>query len=338
MRNTRLRSMVVAAACAALALVTVGSRTAQAGERRVASLAPAGSAWMNILEEGARKLEKETDGRLKFKWYPGGTQGDEKDVVRKMKLKQLDGSALTTVGLSLIYPGIRVLQLPFLFDSVEEVDYVRDKMWPYFQKKFKDKGFMLLYPGDVGWTYLYSNAALTKMDDIKKVKFWAWTDDPIVRAFFKKLKVASVPLGVPEVLGALKTGRINGCYGSPLAAVALQWYTEVTHATGDPVGYGVGAMVIRDDVWDSMSAGDQEIEKKIGKKIGQKLVKRVRKDNARAKKAMEKSGIKFVATPADLKKELQKDAETVWKSLAGDVYTDEELKLVLKYRDEFRKK
>jgi TRAP-type C4-dicarboxylate transport system substrate-binding protein len=336
MTITRLRSFLVVALSAAVALVAMGTGTAQAGERRIASLAPAGSAWMNILEEGARKLGQATEGRVKVKWYPGGTQGDEKDVVRKIKLKQLDGSALTTVGLSLIYPGIRVLQLPFLFDSVGEVDYVRKKMWPYFQRKFKAKGFRLQYPGDVGWTYLYSNTALSKMSDIKKVKFWAWTDDPIVRAFFKKLGVSSVPLGVPEVLSALKTGRINGCYGSPLAAVALQWYTEVTHATSEPVAYGVGGMVIRLDIWEGLSEADQKIEKKIGRKIGKKLVKRVRKDNKRAKKAMQKDGIKFVNTPAALKTKLQAQAEKVWAELAGDVYTKDELEMALKYRDEYR--
>jgi len=293
---------------------------------------------MNILEEGTRKIEEDTDGRTKFKWYPGGTQGDEKDVVRKIKLKQLDGAALTTIGLSLIYPGIRVLQLPFLFETTEEVDYVRKKMWPYFEKKFEGKGFKLMYPGDVGWTHLYAKSALTSVAAIKKVKFWAWTDDPIVRAFFKKMGVGSVPLGVPEVLSALKTGRIDGCYSSPLAAVALQWYTEITHATSEPVGYGVGAMVMRIDAWDSATDADKKIEDKIGDKIGRKLVKRVRKDNERAKKAMKKDGIKFTATPADLKKKLQAEAEKVWTDLAGDVYTKAELELVLKYRDEFREK
>jgi TRAP-type C4-dicarboxylate transport system substrate-binding protein len=338
MTSFKLRSVLASAVAAAVVLVGLGAGTASAGERRIATLAPKGSAWVNILEEGARRLEKDTEGRIKIKFYPGGTQGDEKDVIRKIKLKQLDGAALTTVGLSFIYPGIRVLQLPYLFDTVEEVDYVRAKMWPYFQQKFEEKGFKLMYPGDVGWTHLYSNQALESLADVKKVKFWAWTDDPIVRAYFKKLKVSSVPLGGPEVQSALKTGRITGCYGSPLAAVALQWYTEVSHATEEPVGYGIGAMVIRLDVWEADSAADKKAEDKVGKKIGNKLVKRVRKDNERAKKAMKKNGIKFTATPEKLKKKLVEDAEAIWTELAGDVYTKKELELVLKYRKEFRSK
>lgn len=325
---------VAAAAAMTLSVTTI----ATAGERRIATLAPSGSAWMNILEEGAAALDTATGGRIKTKFYAGGSQGDERDVVRKMKLKQLDGAALTSVGLSLIYPGIRVLQLPFLFASEEEVDYVRGKMWPYFEKKFAKEGFKLLYPGDVGWTYLYSNTPLSGKADIKKVKMWAWKDDPIVQAYFKKLGVSSVPLGVPEVLSALKTGRINGCYSSPLAAVALQWYTEVKYSASEPVAYGVGAMVVRLDVWEGMSEEDRAAELKINSKTGKKLIKRVRKDNERAFKAMKKSGVKLIESPPAMVDELRTEAEAVWKDLSGDVFTKEELEMVLKYRDEFRAK
>jgi TRAP-type C4-dicarboxylate transport system substrate-binding protein len=324
-------------AVAALVCVIAAPRV-EASERRVATLAPAGSAWMNILEDGAKKLETDTAGRIKVKYYPGGVQGDELDVVRKMKLKQLDGAALTVVGLALIYSGIRVLQLPFLYDSVEEVDYIRGKMWPYFQKKFQENGFALQYPGDVGWTHLYSNIPLDSLDDLGKIKMWAWADDPVVGAYYERLKINSVPLGVPEVLAALKTGRINGCYGSPLAAVALQWYTEVSHATSVRVAYGIGASVVRFEVWDSASAADKSIEDAVGGKMSKRLVGRIRKDNDRALKAMTKSGVKVVDTPEDIVAKFRAEAEKVWEQLAGDVYSKKELEMVLKYRAEFRAK
>jgi len=312
--------------------------SASADERKVATLAPSGSAWMNILEKGARKLEEATEGRVKTKYYAGGSQGDEIDVVRKLRLKQLDGAALTSVGLSAIYPGIRVMQLPFMFESEAEIDYVRGKMWGYFQKKFEKEGFKLLAPGDVGWAYLYSRKPLASEADLKSVKFWAWGDDPIVRAFFEKLKINSVPLGVPEVLGALKTNRINAFYGSPLSSVALQWYTEATHVTSEPFGYTVGGLVVRKDVFDKMSAKDKKTELAVSKKVSQLLIKLVRKDNKRALKAMKKSGIKVVNTPPAMYSKLKGDAEQIWRSLQGKVYTKAELEMVLKYRAEFRAK
>jgi TRAP-type C4-dicarboxylate transport system substrate-binding protein len=337
MKALRTKSWVCVAAAAAM--MVMGARgVARAEDRRIATLAPSGSAWMNILEEAARRTEKATEGRITTKFYPGGTQGDEKDVVRKMKLGQLDGAALTTVGLSLIYPGIRVLQLPFMFQSEEEIDYVRGKMWSYFQKKFAAEGFELLYPGDVGWVYLYAKSPMKDQAALSKIKMWAWTDDPIVRAYFDKLKINSVPLGVPEVLSALKTGRIDGCYGPPLSTVALQWYTEVSYVTERPTGYTVGAMVVRKELWDKASAADRKAQLSIGDKTGKFLVKRVRTDNERALKAMSKSGIKTVPVTDAMMTELEQDAQKVWEELAGQVYSKKELEMVLKYRAEFRAK
>jgi TRAP-type transport system periplasmic protein len=337
MTNKRALWLFAAALAAGSLATAFTGKVARAGsERRVATLAPDGSAWVKILRASARKVTEETDGRIRIKFYPGGVQGDEKDVVRKMRAKQLDGAALTTVGLSMIYPGVRVLQLPFLFDSVEEVDYVRAKMWPYLQAKFEEQGFRLLFPGDVGWTYLYTNRKIESMDDLRKVTFWAWSDDPIVKRLFKKLAIPSVPLGVPEVLGALKTNRIDGCYGSPLAAVALQWYTEVQYASADPVGYTVGAMVVRRDVWDANSTADRNMEAKINHLTARKLVKQVRRDNERARDAMKRSNVQIMTTPPALRARLRAAAEQVWKELEGEVYSSEEFQMVMKYRAEFR--
>src|SRR6185436_13050492 len=120
---------------------------------------------------------------------------------------------------------------------------------------------------------------------------WAWKDDPIVRALFKGLGVNGVPLGVLDVLPNLQTGAIDACYGSPLAAVALQWYTKVKYATDTPISYAIGALVVRKDVFSKLSADDQKAVIAGGNAMGKDLLKMVRKDNERAKKAMQKSGV-----------------------------------------------
>src|SRR5262245_57186285 len=193
---------------------------AEAREVKIATLAPDGSAWAKIMAEGGKKIGEKTSGRVQVKYFFSGSQGDERDVVRKMKLGQIDGSALTAVGLGLIKGDVRVLELPFLIKNNQELDYVRDKMAPDFEKQFADAGYVLIAWGDVGWTHYYSNREIKNKEDLKAVKMWAWTDDPIVRAFFKRMDINGVPLGVPDVLPALQTDTINACYGSPLAAVA----------------------------------------------------------------------------------------------------------------------
>src|SRR5262244_687215 len=170
---------------ATMTAATLLAATASADpiEVKIASLAPDGSAWAKIMQEGGRKMADRTSGRVTVKFFFSGAQGDERDAVRKMKLGQIDGAALTAVGLGLIKGDVRILELPFLFHNDKELDYVRTKMAPDFEKQFDDAGYVLLSWGDVGWVHLYTNIPVNSVADLNKTKMWAWTDDPIVRAF-----------------------------------------------------------------------------------------------------------------------------------------------------------
>ena len=328
----------LAPALAAAALVTTGTAAADNVEVRLATLAPEGSSWMKVLGKGAVEIDKKTQGRVKVKYYAGGVQGDERDVIRKINLGQLDGAAVTSVGLSMVDESIRVLELPRMFASIEEMDYVSDKMWPYFVDKFEKKGFRLGDRGDVGWIYFMSKDEVKSIGDLKKLKVWMWGDDQLVRAMYKKLGVSGVPLGVPEVEPALTTGRINACYGSPLAAVALQWNSKIKFMTSMPMSYAIGATVLKKDVYAKVSAEDQAMVLKITKGMQRVLRKRIRKDNEASQKTMVRKGVMVTETPADMIAGFDAAAKSVWKELAGKVYSQAELDMVLKHRDEYRAK
>lgn len=335
MRSLNLLSVGAAALVAA---ATVGSASAENVELRMATLAPDGSSWMKILGKGSVEIDQKTSGRVKVKYYAGGVQGDERDVVRKINLGQLDGAALTSVGLSMIDESIRVLELPRLFTSVEELDYVSDKMWPYFQDKFAKKGFILQDRGEVGWVYFLSKKEIKAVSDLKSQKVWLWGDDGIVKAMYKKLGIAGVPLGVPEVEPSLTTGRIDAAYGSPLAAVALQWNTKVKYITSLPMSYAIGATVVKADVLKKPSAEDKELLLKIARGMSKVLRKQIRKDNIEAKKQMLRKGVQESETPAGLVSEFDKAAAAVWAELTGKMFSKVELEQVLKHRADFRAK
>lgn len=309
---------------------------APAKELRVATLAPDGSAWMTILDRGASAVAEATGGRVVFKYFWGGAQGDDRDAVRKLRRGELDGAALTAVGLGLIYPGVRVLELPFMFESEAEIDYVRGKMWPYFQDKFRERGFYLMVPGDIGWTYLYTRKPLRSRDDLGDMKLWAWRDDAVVTAMYRAVGVNGVPLPLPDVLAALGDGRIDGCYGAPLGAVALQWHKSVSHATSMPVAYGFAGMVVRVEAWDEVAEADRATADRLHDRMSRDLIARVRRDNELALAAMVESGIEIVTTPATLANDFENRAHKVWDQLVDRVYTREELDLVLRYRSEYR--
>ncbi len=320
------------------ALAVASPAFADNTELRLATLAPSGSPWMEVLSRGQAEVKEKTAGRVTIKYYEGGQQGDERDFVRKIGLGQLDGAAITSVGLAMIDESIRVLELPMMFKTAEELDYVADKMWPYFQKKFEKKGYKLNDRGEVGWVYPMTTAKVDSVASLKAQKLWLWGDDQIFSALYKKLGLNGVPLGVPEVDAALTSGKINGCYGSPVAATALQWSSKVKFMTSMPLSFAIGATVISKKAFDKLSAEDQKSFEKIGSAHQKKLRKVIRKSNEDAKKAMTRKGVTVVETPAAMVTDVEKAAQEVWKDLTGKVYSKEELAMVLKYRDEYRAK
>src|SRR5687768_1051932 len=168
----------LATATAAVVLCLAAPALAEE-ELKIATLAPHGSAWANIMSKGSTRVKGDTQGRVRLRYYFSGQQGDEKDVVRKMKLGHLDGAALTAVGLGLIQPDVLVMQLPFRFTSDKQVDHVRKELGPVFEKQFDEAGFVLLSWGDVGWVHMYSKEKIETRDQLLATKVWVRSDDPI---------------------------------------------------------------------------------------------------------------------------------------------------------------
>ena len=307
-------------------------------EIRIATLAPAGSPWTQILEHAAAEIATDTHQRVTVKYYTGGQQGDERDYVRKIKIGQLDGAAITAAGLAMIEPSILVLELPMLFETQEEVDYVADKMWPYFQKKFEKHGFRLAERGEVGWIYFFSKAKVTSIDELRKQKLWTLGDDQLGSTLLDKLKLNGVPLGVPEVDAALTSGKINACFSSPLGAIALQWYSKVKYMSSRPMVFAIGATVMSLEAVKKVSAEDQKTIEAIAKRSQKKARVVIRKANEDARKTLLRKGITVVDVPQAMVDELTKVAGDVQTEMTGKLYSKEELDMVLKYRAEYRAK
>jgi TRAP-type C4-dicarboxylate transport system substrate-binding protein len=320
-----------------LVLAMAHGAAAESREFRMATVAPAGSPWMDLLDKAASEIADKTDKRVTIKYFPGGQQGDERDFIRKIKLGQLDGAALTAIGLAQIDPSILVLQLPMLFASREEIDYVADKMWPYFQKKFEKKGYRLAERGEIGWIYFFSKNKVSSMDDLRQQKLWILNDD-LSSTMLDKLQIQGVPLGLPEVDAALTSGRINACFSSPLGAVALQWYTKVKYMSSTPMVFAIGATVISLDTVKKVSTEDQKTIEAIAKRSSKKARTVIRRADDDARKTLVRKGITVVDPPKEMVDELTAMAGGVQGELTGKVFSKEELDMVMGYRDEFRKK
>jgi len=307
-------------------------------EFRVATLAPTGSPWMDVLEHAASEIAEATDKRVTIKYYAGGQQGDERDFIRKIGLGQLDGAAITSIGLSMIEPSIRVLELPMLFTSQEEVDYVATKMWPYFQKKFEAKGFRLAERGELGWIYFFSKNKVTSLTDLQKQKLPTLKDDPMAASLADKLKLNVVPLAIPEIDAALTSGKIDACLSSPLGAIALQWYTKVKYMNSTPMVFALGATVMSLEAVKKVSAEDRKTIDAIAKRSQKKARTVIRKANEDARKTILRKGITLVDVPKSMVDELTKISGGIQAEMTGKVFSQDELDMVIKYRDEFRAK
>jgi TRAP-type C4-dicarboxylate transport system substrate-binding protein len=321
-RRPRLPGVLAAlAAC----LAAAGARPARAEPQvwKIATLAPEGSSWMKLFHEWRTGIERRTGGQVKLKFYAGGVAGDERDFVRKMRLGQMNGAAITAVGLGLIQPDVRLLEAPFLFRDDAELDHVRGALDAEFRKRFDEKGYVLIAWGDVGPVRLFSNAPLKTRADLAKVKMWVWNDDPLMQRLLTKMGFVAVPLGVPDVLPSLQTGVIDGTNGSPLAAVALQWHARVKYVTSLELSQSVGAVVVTKKAWDALGADARTAVTDESRNLGHKLVKLVRYDNAAALKKIRAQGIEVVPTPEPLVKEFIKESLVVRGEFEGKLWSRE---------------
>jgi TRAP-type C4-dicarboxylate transport system substrate-binding protein len=326
----RRTSWLLGAALAALLATPAAARAAT--EIKIATVAPEGSAWMRIFNKMKAAIDQRTGGAVKLHFYAGQSQGDERDVVRKIGTGQLHGGSFTAVGLSMINPKVLVLQMPLLFTSYASLDKVRTAMKAEFEQSFREKGYEILGWGDVGWVYLFTKEPVTSKADLKKQRVWVWNDDPISKAMMRASDVKPRLLGLPQVYPALNTGMVNAVYNAPLAALTLQWHTQVKHYSDFPLAIAIGATVVSKKVFDSLSAEHQKLVKEIAEKSHAQLNKRVRSDNEKALAQLKQLGIKAVDVPEASKKEFRDVAARVAQEFAPRYYSKALLDKVKKLR------
>ncbi len=317
LRRTFLKGTAAATAAVATGFPLIAKGAAE-HTLKVATLAPDGSTWHKAFKQVARDVKEKTDGRIVIKIYAGGVMGDEPAMVRKMRTGQLDGAAVTNVGLGDINPQLLMLQLPLLFRNNEELDRVRGAMSSKFEGLLKDSGFVLNGWGDVGFTYLFSNSPIRKPSDAKSTKMWVWDSDPVSKEVMKVAGINAIPLGVPDVLPSLQTGVIDAYLNSPYGAIALQWYTKAAYITDLKLAMTIGGSVMTTASWNKLSDADREILQGIAQAKHGALLKRIRSDNVKAIDALKSKGMEVIQ-PEDFAA-WKKVADTVRTNLTGSLF------------------
>jgi TRAP-type C4-dicarboxylate transport system substrate-binding protein len=304
---------------------------------KIATLAPEGSSWAKVFRQLNDEVKKKTEQRVQFRIYPGGVLGDEKDMLRKMKIGQIQGAALTSGGLSALNKELDILQIPFLFQTYEEVDAVLNRMDSSFRKGFEENGYVLLGWPEAGFLYLLSTVPVSSVADLKKAKVWIWEESPMSKAIFDEAGVSAIPLSVPDVLVGLQTGLVQVIYAPPTGAISLQWFTKVKYMTDVPLVYLVGGVVVNKETFRKISANDQKVLLEAFQHHMDQLKTITRNENRDAIQVMTKQGVKIVTPSKEHIAEFKKLSDKAMGRIGGQTFSKKALEEVSSYLENLRK-
>lgn len=312
------------------ALTLASTDAMAAATLRIATLAPKNSAWGKVFKVWEKALEQKTKGGLEVEIYYNAVQGNEDAMVGKMKTGQLDGAALTSVGLSRIQRNVLVLQLPGVVDSWDALDKVRGALGGELEKSFAKEGFVIAGWGDVGLVrQMTKGFALRRPSDLRGRRPLVWRNEPIGPAVYSSLPgVVPVPLGVPEVLPALRAGKIDVINAPALAAEQLQWTPFLDHVSGTVSVCAIGGTIFRKAALDGLPADVRATFEEIQKKMASATKNRVRKLDGQAYDRLKKK-MKVVELSSADREEWKKVLVPAVKRLAGGTFDKTMVKRVL---------
>jgi len=304
---------------------------------RIGTLAPKNSLYHRQLLEIGEAWRQAQGGNAKYVVFPDGSQGGEAELARRMRIGQLQGALLSIVGLSEIEPSINALQsIPLLFKTWEEVDYVREKMRTSMEKKFLDKGFVVLAWGDAGWVRFFSKDALMRPDDFKKMKFFSFAGESEQQEIMKSLGFTPVPLETTDILPSIQTGMINVVPSTPYFALSTQIYAKVPHMLEINWAPVVGALVVTQKAWDDMSPAGRQALRTAGEKAGVQIRNKARQEVEEAVEAMRKRGLVVNKPNPDQLREWQELADKLYPRIRGNLVPAETFDEVFQHVKAYR--
>jgi TRAP-type C4-dicarboxylate transport system substrate-binding protein len=324
----------------ALAAVTVLLCTpsyAQQYTIKFATVAPEGTTWMIVMRDYDAAIRKESGGRIGFKFYPGMVQGDEKTVVRKIAVGQLQAGGFTGVGVGEIAKKVRLFDAPFLIQSSAEAEDLYEKFDPEVRQAFASSGYELLRLVEIGFVYMFSETPIYTPEDLRQQKMWVWEGDPVAETAFDAIGLRPIPLSADNVFTSLQTGLINAFYSTPYACVSLQWYTQAKYMVDYPLTFSTGAVVISKKYFDNLPDDLKEILTRNGNIYLKKLSEMIYKDNEEALQVMKKRGIVFTKADPKVTKQYIESGIKARRMLIGKLYDESFMKRVEKEVDDFRK-
>lgn len=304
---------------------------------RMATVVPQGSLWDESLQYIRQEWRRISGGSVQVTVYAGGTQGDEAESVRKVTRGQLQAVALSSVGLSRIDSGVACLQLPLLFDSYAELDYVRDGVADALEKRIEAKGFKVLNWADGGWVYAFSKTPVRTPEELRAKKLFTSAGDPESERLYKRFGFRVIPLSLSDQITSLQTGMIDAFTSVPLFALLNESYKLAPNMTDVRWAPLVGGTVVSIATWERIPEATRPALLAAARAAGDRLRGDIRKMDVDAVKQMESRGLKVTPVDAQARAAWQKTAEGTYAALRGDYCPADLFDEVIRLREASRK-
>ncbi len=285
--------------CAVILVMLLGGAPAiaQGITLKIATLSPEGSMWMEKMRQGAEQVADQTQNRVTFRFYPGGVMGNDKAVLRKIRVGQLHGGAVVGGTLSDFFPGNQIYAQPMKFSTLEQVDHVRQHMDRYIQDGLYDAGLVTFGLTGGGFAYIMSKERVESVADLRKRKVWIPDNDKVSQDTMGVFGISPIPLPLADVRTAMQSGLIDTVATSPVAALILQWHTQIKYVTNIPLIYLYGILAVDKKQFLKIGEPDRAIVKQIMTKTFADIDARNRTDDIKAIAALKNQGIQFI-TPS----------------------------------------
>jgi TRAP-type C4-dicarboxylate transport system substrate-binding protein len=305
---------------------------------RLGTLAPRGSSFYKSLQMMGENWRKVSDGTVRLIIYPDGVQGGEADMVRKMRVDKLNAGLLTAVGLAEIEPAVTALQsMPMVFRTLDEVDYVAEKLRPELERRLRGKGFVVLFWGDAGWVRYFSKTPVVRPDDLRPLKLFVWQGDATLVDLWRSAGYRPVPLETADIIQGLRTGLIEVTPAPPVFAVASQIFDAAPHMLELNWAPLVGACVVNAGAWDKIPANQQAEFLQAAEQAGKEIKANNRKESDEAVRAMEKRGLKVHPVTPEIAADWRKAVEPFYPKIRGTLVPAEMFDEVLKILEDSRR-
>ena len=336
MDRLRLTGVLLALPCVLLAASTLTHAQRRAAPVKLGTIVPKGSLWDETLSSMGQQWGRLSGGTVRVVVYPGGALGDEVEMVRKVLLGQLDGVALSSVGLSRIDSGVACLQVPLLLDSYAELDYVRDRLAPTLEQRIEAQGFKVLNWADGGWVRVFSKDALRTPDDLRRVKLFTSSGDPEMESLYKRLRFQVVPLSMVDLVTSLQTGMIDAVPSVPLFAQLQGLHKLVPHMLDLKLTPLVGGTVISAKVWDRLPPEHLEGMLDAAREAGMQLREPIRQLGEDMIAEMAMRGLTVNTADAATLAAWRQEVEAIYPNLRGEYCPADIFDEVVRLRDEYR--